>query len=386
MASINSLSLLDHNNNTFIPNDRIQRGNAVNDFKNTLFNTNGKFLDWTFDSSLRSKFGHTLFVKEGSIKYDGGFILSPDTILQYRLTNDFPKKNLSVKIKANTESSQIDVNLGGFQCSINPSVITPGTSQGIINYNLIYEDDSTSTFPQLRGFTQFIDSFIQNNENEYQFFIDHDNEQISVLINNVVIAIENFSHLKNIKIDNQQLLSVTSGNNGDVKISELVISQTDVLKDITDNLFDLRSFLINNSLCFLDPTIPSTISGSTWTGLSPNKIKLDIISTLHIDDSHFLFDNSISSILKSDSIKNITPGELLHFSVNIWFYIQHSNDINDEQALLVIGDVGPSNKSITLSIQKETTSPSFKLSLKQYPSKLIICLKLTLGILYIQKD
>ena len=45
MSSINELSLLPHNN-TFIPNDRIHRGNAINDFKNTLHNTDGKFIEW----------------------------------------------------------------------------------------------------------------------------------------------------------------------------------------------------------------------------------------------------------------------------------------------------------------------------------------------------
>ena len=69
MSSINELSLLP-NNNAFIPNDRIHRGNTINDFKNTLFNTDGNFLDWQFKSSLKSKYGHTLFVKEGSIKYE----------------------------------------------------------------------------------------------------------------------------------------------------------------------------------------------------------------------------------------------------------------------------------------------------------------------------
>jgi hypothetical protein len=94
----------------------------VNDFGKFFHNTNGEFLDWQLNGSLESKYGHSLFVKQGSIKYeDGGFILAPDTILQYNLTNLFPKKNLSVKIKANTKSSQIDVNLGGFQCSINQS-------------------------------------------------------------------------------------------------------------------------------------------------------------------------------------------------------------------------------------------------------------------------
>ena len=81
MSSINELSLLEHNN-SLIPNDRIHRGNAINDFKNTLHNTDGKFIDWNLNGSLKSKYGHTLFVKRGTIKYeDNAFILAPNTIL-----------------------------------------------------------------------------------------------------------------------------------------------------------------------------------------------------------------------------------------------------------------------------------------------------------------
>jgi hypothetical protein len=179
-SSINELSLLPHNN-TFIPNDRKHRGTSINNFQNTLFNTDGKFLDWQFKSSLKSKYGHTLFVKEGSIKYeDNAFILAPDTILQYNLTNNFPKKNLSIKVKVDAKSSRADIILGGFIVSINPSITTPGTNQGVINYALSYEDDTYTLFPQISGFTQFIDGFVQNTENEYQFIIDNDNEEVAV--------------------------------------------------------------------------------------------------------------------------------------------------------------------------------------------------------------
>jgi hypothetical protein len=58
MSSIDELSLLEQNN-IFSPIDRIHRGNAVNDFQNTLHNTNGKFLDWNLNSSLQSKYGHS---------------------------------------------------------------------------------------------------------------------------------------------------------------------------------------------------------------------------------------------------------------------------------------------------------------------------------------
>jgi hypothetical protein len=53
---------------------------------------------------------------------------------------------------------------------LNDNVVEAGTSQGIINYSLTYEDETFSTFPQLMGFTQFISGFQQNTDNEYQFF------------------------------------------------------------------------------------------------------------------------------------------------------------------------------------------------------------------------
>jgi hypothetical protein len=195
MAYINELSLLPHNN-TFIPDDRIHRGNAINDFQKELFNTYGNFLDWQFKSSLKSKYGHTLFVKEGSIKYEGAsasspgnaFILAADTILQYNLTNNFPKKDLSIKIKVNTQSSRVDIRLGGFVITINAEEVVSGTRQGRINYALTYKDNTYTLLPALNGFTQFVDNFIQNTENEYQFVIDNDNEEIAVLINGVVLA------------------------------------------------------------------------------------------------------------------------------------------------------------------------------------------------------
>jgi hypothetical protein len=188
MSSINELDLLEHNN-IFIPNDRIHRGNAINDFKNTLHNTDGTFLDWQFKSSLKSKYGHTLFVKQGSIKYeDNAFILAPDTILQYNLTNNFPKKNLSIKIKVNTQNSRANIILGGFVVSINASEAISGTRQGRINYALSYEDETYTLFPALNGFTQFVDNFVQNTENEYQIIIDNDNEEVAVLVNGVVLA------------------------------------------------------------------------------------------------------------------------------------------------------------------------------------------------------
>jgi hypothetical protein len=60
-------------------------------------------------------------------------------------------------------------------------------------------------------------------------------------------------------------------------------------------------------------------------------------------------------MLKTDAMNNISTTatrDLLNFTVNIWFFIQNSNDQTAEQTLLAIGDVGPSNKSITLSITK----------------------------------
>jgi hypothetical protein len=77
-------------------------------------------------------------------------------------------------------------------------------------------------------------------------------------------------------------------------------------------------------------------------------------------------------------MNNISTGELLNFTVNIWMYIQNVNNKVEEQTLLVIGDVIPYNKSITLSIKKTeddedvSGSSSFKLSLKHYPSNMTL--------------
>jgi antitoxin component YwqK of YwqJK toxin-antitoxin module len=89
MTSINSLTppIV---NQTFIPNDRQNQNNMINDFKNTLFNTDGEFLKWNFNGSLNSKYNHTLFVKQGSIKYENGFVLAQNIMLQYNLTNNLP--------------------------------------------------------------------------------------------------------------------------------------------------------------------------------------------------------------------------------------------------------------------------------------------------------
>jgi hypothetical protein len=179
MSAINSLSIPEQHN-IFTPNDRQNKNTMLSDFEH-LHNTNGNFLDWELNSSLNSNYGHSLFVKQGSIEYaSGGFILAQDTILQYNLTNHFPKKNLAVKIKANTRNSRIDVNVGGFHCIINAFVATPDLRVGVINYSLTYEDDTITLLPQLSGFTYFIDSFEQHNDNEYQFFIDHDNKEVTV--------------------------------------------------------------------------------------------------------------------------------------------------------------------------------------------------------------
>jgi hypothetical protein len=136
MSSINELSLPEQNN-IFIPNDRNHRGTSINDFQKSLFNTNGEFLDWNLNGSLNSKYGHSLFVKQGAIKYeaataeDGGFILAQNTILQYNLTNRFPKKNLAIKMRLSSSSSKIDVDLGGFHLEINPVASLPNSNRGI---------------------------------------------------------------------------------------------------------------------------------------------------------------------------------------------------------------------------------------------------------------
>jgi hypothetical protein len=76
-------------------------------------------------------------------------------------------------------------------------------------------------------------------------------------------------------------------------------------------------------------------------------------------------------MLKNDAMANITPGgELLNFSISMWFFIQNSNEITNAQTLLVIGDVEPSNKSISLTI---TRSPDkFKSSVNHYPTNIIL--------------
>jgi hypothetical protein len=76
-------------NQIFTPNDRKNENTMLSDFEH-LHNTNGFFLDFNFDS-LNNKYGHSLFVKEGSIRYqDRSFILAPGTTLQYNITNRFP--------------------------------------------------------------------------------------------------------------------------------------------------------------------------------------------------------------------------------------------------------------------------------------------------------
>jgi hypothetical protein len=64
---------------------------------------------------------------------------------------------------------------------------------------LTYEDDTLSTFPVLTGFTQFIDDFVQNTDNEYEFVIDNVNEEVAVLVNGVVLAKERFYIIKILK-------------------------------------------------------------------------------------------------------------------------------------------------------------------------------------------
>jgi hypothetical protein len=375
-SAINELDLLEHNN-SLIPNDRNHRGNAINDFKNKLFNKDGKFLDWQFKSSLKSKYGHTLFVKQGSIRYENAFILAKDTVLQYNLTSNFPKKNLAIKLKADTKSSSISILLGGFVISINAAEVF-GTRQGRINYAISYEDETYTIFPALNGFTQFVDDFTQNAENEYQIIIDNDNENVSVLVNGVVLSNETFSHLKDFRIDNKAVLRISSGPMTEAKISELIISQTDVSGDY-ENIFSLKLFLINDSLVFYDPTNDSNVSNITFNDISPNKSHLtNLLNTIPYKNKiHFLFSNGYA-MFKVNALTNSTVGELIDFSVNIWFYIQHSNnsDLLD-QSLLVIGNVRYGNSSISLSIAQTVNlnasgNPQFKVSLKHFPTNMTI--------------
>ena len=148
MSFINALNKTEQKT-MFIPNNRIHKGTSINDFKNTLFNTNGQFLNWNFES-LKSKYGQSLFIGNGSVSYENGgkFVLTPNTTLRYNLTKDFPKKNISIKLKVNTLVNKVSISLGGFNCVINPLI-----SGGKIEYSLTYEDDSVTTFPQLLSYT-----------------------------------------------------------------------------------------------------------------------------------------------------------------------------------------------------------------------------------------
>ena len=72
-----------------------------------------------------------MFVKQGSIKYENGFVLAQNIMLQYNLTNNLPWENLSIKLRLSTSLSQIDVNLGGFHLEINPVASLPNSNRGI---------------------------------------------------------------------------------------------------------------------------------------------------------------------------------------------------------------------------------------------------------------
>jgi hypothetical protein len=273
------------------------------------------------------------------------------------------------------------INLGGIFISINPSLITSGTRQGSINCQLVYEDNTYTIFPFIQEFTHFIDGFVQNTENEYQIIIDNDNEEFAVLVNGVVLSLEPFSHLKNIKIDNQQFLRIRAEENFisgfvplPIKISELIITQTDILQEST--LFSLKLLLINDSLVFYDPTNETNVNVTDLKiyDISPNNSHIDMLLAppIYVNNTHLLFNNDVSHLLKVNALTNSTVGELIDFSVNIWFYIQHSNDGDRlDQTLLVIGNVVSGNRSISLTIA-QVNYTQFKISLKHYPTNMTI--------------
>jgi hypothetical protein len=91
--------------------------------------------------------------------------------------------------------------------------------------------------------------------------------------------------------------------------------------------------------------------------------------TFYTNNSHFVFSDFPGTIIKTTNIQNFTPAgasgikELTNFSINMWIYITNRNTETGEQSILVLGDVGPSNVSITpdttgLNVNK------FQLSLK----------------------
>jgi hypothetical protein len=129
---------------------------------------------------------------------------------------------------------------------------------------------------------------------------------------------------------------------------------------------------------YYDPTNESKVDVlfRKFNDSSPNNSHLNILlTTPYVNNTHFIFNRS--SLLRADTLNN-KVGELIDFSVNIWFYISNAN--NDdflEQALLVIGEVIPSDKSISLLIAKTLNFnasgiPQFKISLKHYPTNMVI--------------
>ena len=322
----------------------------VNDFGRILHNSNGEFLTWDF-TSLTTRFGqHTLFVEEGgSIKYEsGGFTLAENTALRYNLTPQFPKKNIAIKMKINTQVNDVTIDLAGFHCRIQPLI-----NGGKIEYKLTYEDDTFTLFPQLLGYANLIENFSANDQIEYLFYIDIDNNELFCAINGVMLATNPFDSLKNIKITN---LKILTGVNGDVKISDLTITETNVATPPTIVAFSLRLLLIFDSLVFYNMTNPSTRDNLTLSDNSPNNSVLSITKAPYLFSSYFDFKNHSDSIIQGP-INNV-GGVLGEISINFWFFIKNKNVWPDGeeqpvsyQPIIVLGPVDTGSTSITLSLR-----------------------------------
>jgi hypothetical protein len=77
------------------------------------------------------------------------------------------------------------------------------------------------------------------------------------------LATDTFSSLKNIKIKNQSRLKIIAGSGGDIKVSDLIVTETNVATPPNITLFSLRLLLMFDSLAFYNVTNPSTITSFT---------------------------------------------------------------------------------------------------------------------------
>ena len=364
MASINELALPEIND-IFIPNDIIHKGTSINDFKRKLFNTNGEFLDWDFNS-LESKYAQHLSVEQGSISYvyGGVFVLTENTILHYRLTNDFPKQNISIKLNVTTLENDVSIELGdGFQCNISPSV-----NGGLITYQIQYEDSTITTFPDLSSYTFLLETFNKNEDNEYLFYIDNENDEFYMSVNGFKLDTNTFSSLKNLKLTNQSKLRIVAGSTGDIKLNNLLISETHISLENPSGevLFSLKVRLVRQALVFYD-MLPANVTNALITDTSLNENHLDLTIATVYDfykyDSYFNFEiNDTPSVVSIESNINNVGGIINEIAINMWFNIKVKNTTNDFQPILVLGELSAGSNDGQLSVKLQKFSKyGFKL-------------------------